>query len=60
MILGTWNIAPLCLAEQERASSVGSDPNDKTGYFFKPQTSSELEDAFKDIAKQLGKLRLTQ
>lgn len=42
------------------ASSAGSNPNDKTGFFFKPQNSSELYNAFRDIAKQVGKLRLTQ
>ena len=41
------------------ASAKGSDPTDKTGYYFKPQTSSELEDAFRDIASQISKLRLT-
>jgi Flp pilus assembly protein TadG len=42
------------------ASAKGSDPNDKTGYYFKPQTSSELATTFRDIASQLSKLRLTQ
>lgn len=41
------------------ASAKGSNPNDKTGYYFKPQTSSELADAFRDIASQISKLRLT-
>ena len=42
------------------ASAKGSDPNDKTGYYFKPQTSSELAVVFRDIASQVSKLRLTQ
>ena len=41
------------------ASAKGSDPNDKTGYYFKPQTSEELRTVFRDIAAQLSKLRLT-
>ncbi len=42
------------------ASAKGSDPNDKTGYYFKPQTSGELAVVFRDIASQISKLRLTQ
>ena len=42
------------------ASAKGSDPNDKTGYYFKPQTSAELATVFRDIASQISKLRLTQ
>lgn len=42
------------------ASAKGSDPNDKTGYYFKPQTSAELAVVFRDIASQVSKLRLTQ
>lgn len=42
------------------ASAKGSDPNDKTGYYFKPQTSNELAVVFRDIASQVSKLRLTQ
>jgi Flp pilus assembly protein TadG len=42
------------------ASAKGSDPNDKTGYYFKPQTSSQLAVVFRDIASQVSKLRLTQ
>ncbi|MFC3086128.1 pilus assembly protein TadG-related protein [Tabrizicola soli] len=41
------------------ASAKGSNPNDKTGYYFEPQTSSELVDAFRDIAAEMSKLRLT-
>jgi hypothetical protein len=42
------------------ASAKGSDPTDKTGYYFKPQSSSELAVVFRDIASQVSKLRLTQ
>jgi Flp pilus assembly protein TadG len=42
------------------ASSQGSDPNDKTGYFFKPQTADELEEAFKDIFDVMSPLKLTE
>ena len=42
------------------ASAKGSDPSDKTGYYFEPQTSAELATVFRDIASQISKLRLTQ
>ncbi|WP_180995981.1 pilus assembly protein TadG-related protein [Tabrizicola aquatica] len=42
------------------ASAKGSDPSDKTGYYFQPQTSAELATVFRDIASQISKLRLTQ
>jgi len=42
------------------ASAKGSDPNDKTGYYFQPQSSTELRTVFRDIASQISKLRLTQ
>lgn len=42
------------------ASAAGADPNDKSGYYFKPQTASELSSVFETIAKDVGPLRLTQ
>lgn len=42
------------------ASARGSDPTDKTGYYFAPQTSAQLTTAFRDIGSRLTKLRLTQ
>lgn len=42
------------------ASAAGSDPNDKSGYFFKPQTSADLAAVFALIASDIGHLKLTQ
>ncbi len=42
------------------SSGNPNDPNDKSDYYFRPQSAADLEAAFRDIAEKMSPLRLTR
>jgi hypothetical protein len=59
-IFGIAFAAPAAGETQIRNCSSPVNPKDGTVYFHKPQTNDDLTAVFRQIAEQLGDLRLTQ